>query len=67
MVDKYRELLAIPVERLQKINDVLTDPGSRVMNDFLDLVAKYGTPEEINKKWFLVFTALINILNRSIY
>jgi hypothetical protein len=50
MVDKYRELLAIPVERLQKINEVLIDPGSRVMNDFLDLVAKYGTPEEINKK-----------------
>jgi hypothetical protein len=47
---KYRELLAIPQGRLDTINSVLLDPHSRVMNAFLDIVAKYGTPEEINRK-----------------
>ncbi len=50
MDNKYRELLAIPQDRLQAINGVLLDPNSRVMNAFLDVVAKYGTPEEINRK-----------------
>jgi hypothetical protein len=45
-----RKLLAIPKDRLQAINDVLLDPDSQVMNDFLAVVAKYGTPDEINKK-----------------
>jgi hypothetical protein len=45
-----RKLLAIPKDRLQAINDVLLDPNSQVMNDFLAVVAKYGTPDEINKK-----------------
>ena len=46
----YRALLQIPASRLDAINAVLLDPGSRVMNDFLAVVAKYGTPEEINRK-----------------
>ncbi|MDI6768883.1 MAG: hypothetical protein QMD04_04330 [Anaerolineales bacterium] len=45
-----RKLLAIPHDRLDAINAVLLDPDSRVMNDFLAVVAKYGTPEEINRK-----------------
>jgi hypothetical protein len=45
-----RKLLAIPKDRLEAINDVLLDPNSQVMNDFLAVVAKYGTPDEINKK-----------------
>jgi hypothetical protein len=45
-----RSLLAIPIERLEAINTVLLDPNSHVMNDFLAVVAKYGTPEEINQK-----------------
>jgi hypothetical protein len=45
-----RKLLAIPKDRLQAINDILLDPESQVMNDFLAVVAKYGTPDEINKK-----------------
>jgi hypothetical protein len=50
-MDKYlRSLLTIPHDRLDSINAVLLDPDSRVMNDFLAVVAKYGTPEEINKK-----------------
>ncbi len=50
MDSKYRKLLAIPQDRLAAINGVLLDPKSRVMNAFLDVVAKYGTPDEINRK-----------------
>jgi hypothetical protein len=50
MDNKYRELLKIPQNRLDAINSVLLDPNSKVMNDFLSVVAKYGTPEEINRK-----------------
>jgi hypothetical protein len=50
MEDKYRQLLAIPQDRLDAINRVLTDPKSDVIRAFLELVAKYGTPEEINRK-----------------
>jgi len=45
-----RKLLAIPTNRLDAINAVLLDPGEKVMNNFLAIVAKYGTPEEINRK-----------------
>jgi len=45
-----RSLLQIPTSRLDAINSVLLDPNSRVMNDMLAVIAKYGTPEEINRK-----------------
>ncbi len=45
-----QEKLAIPHNRLDAINAVLLDPNSRVMKNFLDVVARYGTPEEINHK-----------------
>jgi hypothetical protein len=45
-----RQRLQIPEGRLDEINAVLLDPDSRVINDFLAVVAKYGTPEEINAK-----------------
>jgi hypothetical protein len=45
-----RTLLQIPASRLEVVNSVLLDPNSRVMNDFLAVVAKYGTPDEINRK-----------------
>ncbi len=44
------ERLKIPASRLDEINNVLLNPDSRVMKDFLEVVAKYGTPEEINAK-----------------
>jgi hypothetical protein len=50
MDKKYREMLAIPADRLESINAVLLDPNSKVMQAFMDVVAKYGTPEEINAK-----------------
>ena len=45
-----RTLLQIPASRLDAINSVLLDPNSQVMNDMLAIIAKYGTPEEINRK-----------------
>lgn len=45
-----RSLLAIPTDRLDAINVVLLDADEKVMNDFLAIVAKHGTPEEINHK-----------------
>jgi len=42
--------LRIPQARLDDINAVLLHPNMRVVNDLLDVVAKYGTPEEINAK-----------------
>ena len=50
MEKDLRKLLAIPTDRLDAINAVLLDPGEKVMNEFLAIVAKYGTPEEINRK-----------------
>jgi hypothetical protein len=43
-----RQELAIPIERLEAINSVLLNPDLRLINDFLAVVEKYGTPEEIN-------------------
>jgi len=45
-----QQKLAIPPDRLAAINAVLTDPNSTVMKEFLNVVAKYGAPEEINRK-----------------
>ena len=45
-----QKLLKISPEKLKAFNSVLLDPNSQIMKDFLAVVAKYGTPEEINKK-----------------
>lgn len=45
-----RERLKISSNRLTDLNTILLSPDSKVINDFLDVVAKYGTPEEINRK-----------------
>ena len=50
MDNKYRQLLKIPSNRLDAINEVLMNPDTKIVNAFLDVVAKYGTPEEINRK-----------------
>ena len=49
-MDDFRHLLQIPAARLDDINAVLSNPDTRVINDFLAVVAKYGTPEQINQK-----------------
>jgi hypothetical protein len=50
MDEELREALRIPYSRLDDINAVLLDPDTRVVNDLLEVVAKYGTPDEINSK-----------------
>jgi hypothetical protein len=50
VIDDLRLKLRISEEQLNQVNALLLGPHSRVVNDFLDIVAKYGTPEEINRK-----------------
>ena len=45
-----QSLLKINPNLIDSVNSVLLDPNSRVMKAFLDIVAKYGTPDEINRK-----------------
>jgi hypothetical protein len=48
--EALRKRLEIPPARLADLNALLLNPDTRVINDFLAVVAKYGTPEEINRK-----------------
>jgi hypothetical protein len=50
MDEQIRQLLKIPYTRLDDINAVLMNPDTRVVQDFLEVVAKHGTPGEINRK-----------------
>ncbi len=50
MTEDLRRRLAIPAERVEALNAVLIDPHMRVINDLLEVVARYGTPEEINRQ-----------------
>lgn len=50
MDEKLRQLLKIPYERLDDINAVLLNPDMQVINNFLQVVEKYGTPEQINRQ-----------------
>ena len=45
-----RSRLTIKPDRLDAINNILLNPDMEVINDFLAVVEKYGTPEEINAK-----------------
>lgn len=48
--DELQQRLRIALENLDAVNAVLLDPDMRAIRDVLDVVAKYGTPEEINRK-----------------
>ena len=50
MKEDIRRRLLIPQERLDALNEILMDPDMQVINEFLAVVEKYGTPEEINRK-----------------
>jgi hypothetical protein len=50
MTNDLRQKLKIPTDRLEEINAVLLNPDMRIINDFLAVVQKYGTPEEINAR-----------------
>ena len=50
MAADLRTRLAIPAARLDDLNRLLLAPDTRVVNDILAVVARYGTPEVINAK-----------------
>ncbi len=50
MTPSLRKRLEISPARLADINAILLNPDSQVVNDFLAVVEKYGTPEEINQQ-----------------
>jgi hypothetical protein len=50
MNNDLQQLLRIPLDRLDAVNDVLLNSDTKIIKNFLDVVAKYGTPEEINRK-----------------
>ena len=50
MTSDLRQRLAIPSARLDELNAFLLDPETRVVNDVLAVIARYGTPQEINRK-----------------
>lgn len=45
-----RDRLKITPDRLSALNELLLSPDMQVINDFLEVVSKYGTPEEINAR-----------------
>ena len=49
-MDNLRGLLKISEERLQEVNDLLTDPANESVGQILEIVEKYGGPAEINRK-----------------
>ncbi len=49
MTDMQNRLKISP-DKLDAINEILLNPEMEVISDFLEVVAKYGTPEEINAK-----------------
>ncbi len=45
-----QDRLKISPDKLDDINSILLNPDMEVIQDFLEVVEKYGTPEEINAK-----------------
>lgn len=45
-----RALLKISEKHLDDINELLLNPKSQIINDFLEVINKYGSVEEINRK-----------------
>jgi hypothetical protein len=49
-MSNLRERLKISEERLREVNDFILDPENELINSLLEVVEKYGGPEEINRK-----------------
>ncbi len=50
MDNDLRERLRVSQAAVDEINALLLDPDARVVNDFLAVVRRYGTPEAINRQ-----------------
>jgi hypothetical protein len=48
--EHLRARLAIDAGRLREIDQLLLDPNTRIVDELLQIVARYGTPEEINRR-----------------
>jgi hypothetical protein len=48
-MSNLRDLLKISENRLQEVNDLLTDPANEAVGQILAIVEKYGGPQEINR------------------
>ena len=49
-MSNLRELLRIAPESLEEVNKYLLDPNNELVNRLLEIVERYGGPEEINRK-----------------
>ena len=49
-MSNLRNLLKISEDRLQEVNDLLTDPDNESVSQIIEIVEKYGGPEAINRK-----------------
>jgi hypothetical protein len=49
-MNDLRQQLKIPENRLNEINDLLTDPKNETISRIIEIVEKYGGPAEINRK-----------------
>ncbi len=49
-MSKLRSRLRISEDHVKQINDFILDPNNEVINRFLEVVERYGGPEEINRK-----------------
>ena len=49
-VQDLRKRLRISDQSVRQINDLILDPGNEIVNALLEVVAKHGGPEEINRK-----------------
>lgn len=49
-MESLRELLRVEADALEQVNRTLTDPSNPLVSGLLDVVARYGTPEEINAR-----------------
>ncbi len=45
-----RKRLQISEQSVRQVNELILDPGNEIVTALLDVVAKYGGPEEINRK-----------------
>ncbi|MBN2046112.1 MAG: hypothetical protein JW757_13905 [Anaerolineales bacterium] len=50
MFEELRSRLEIGTHQLAAINSILLNPDSKVVSDLIEVVSRYGTPEEINAK-----------------
>ena len=49
-MNDLRQKLTISEDRLNEVNALLTDPGNEAVNRILEIVDKFGGPEEINRR-----------------